>query len=74
MSRLTRRVGRQGVTRRVALDGLALVDRLEEITRRHPRYSDRIVRVRLRIDGQRVNPTRVHLLCLRAAARTDEML
>ena len=74
MSRLTPRVGRKGVARRVALDGLALVDRLEEITRRHPRYSDRLVCVRLRINGQLVNPTRVHLLCLRTAVRTDEML
>ena len=54
---------------RVAADKSALVGRIEEIVRAHPRYGERMVYGRLRLDGWRVNHKRVHRLCRREGLR-----
>jgi len=59
----------QRYRRRVAADEQALVGRIEEIVRSHPRYGYRMVCGRLRMDGWRVNHKRVHRLCRREGLR-----
>jgi transposase InsO family protein len=59
----------QRYERRVAADESALVGRIEEIVRSHPRYGYRMVCGRLRLDGWRVNHKRVHRLCRREGLR-----
>ena len=59
----------QRYERRVAADESALVGRIEEIVRSHPRYGYRLVCGRLRLDGWRVNHKRVHRLCRREGLR-----
>ena len=59
----------QRYERRVAADESALVGRIEEIVRSHPRYGYRLVCGRLRLDGWRVNHKRVHRLCRRDGLR-----
>lgn len=54
---------------RIAADESALVGRIEEIVRAHPRYGYRMVCGRLRLDGWRVNHKRVHRLCRREGLR-----
>jgi len=54
---------------RIATDESALVGRIEEIVRAHPRYGYRMVCGRLRLDGWRVNHKRVHRLCRREGLR-----
>jgi putative transposase len=59
----------QRYERRVADDESALVGRIEEIVRSHPRYGYRMVCGRLRLDGWIVNHKRVHRLCRREGLR-----
>ena len=59
----------QRYERRVAPDESALVGRIEEIVRRHPRYGYRMVCGRLRLEGWPVNHKRVHRLCRRDGLR-----
>jgi putative transposase len=54
---------------RIAADESALVGRIEEIARAHPRYGERMVCGRLRRDDWRVNHKRVHRLCRREGLR-----
>jgi transposase InsO family protein len=54
---------------RIAADESALVGRIEEIVRAHPRYGYRMVCGRLRLDGWRVIHKRVHRLCRREGLR-----
>lgn len=54
---------------RMAADEAALVVRINEIVRTHPRYGYRMVCGRLRIDGWLVNHKRVHRLCRREGLR-----
>jgi putative transposase len=62
----------QRYERRVAADESALVGRIEEIVRSHPRYGYRMVRGRLRLDGWLVNHKRVHQLCRRDGLRVPQ--
>jgi len=59
----------QRYERRVAPDESALVVRIEEIVRLHPRYGYRMVCGRLRMEGWLVNHKRVHRLCRREGLR-----
>ena len=59
----------QRYERRVAQDESALVGRIEEIVRSHPRYGYRMVCGRLRLEGWLVNHKRVHRLCRRDGLR-----
>jgi transposase InsO family protein len=59
----------QRYERRVAADESALVGRIEEIVRSHPRYGYRMVCGRLRLEGWPVNHKRVHRLCRREGLR-----
>jgi putative transposase len=54
---------------RIAADESALVGRIEEIVRAHPRCGYRMVCGRLRPEGWRVNHKRVHRLCRRETSR-----
>ena len=54
---------------RIAAYESALVGRIEEIVRAHPRHGYRMVCGRLRLDGWRVNHKRVHRLCRREGLR-----
>ena len=53
----------------MAQDESALVGRIEEIVRSHPRYGYRMVCGRLRLEGWPVNHKRVHRLCRRDGLR-----
>ncbi len=59
----------QRCERRVAAGGSALVGRVEEIVRSHPRSGYRMVCGRLRLGGWLVNHKRVHRLCRRDGLR-----
>jgi len=62
----------QRYERREAPDESALVGRIEEIVRSHPRYGYRMVCGRLRLDGWLVNHKRVHRLCRRDGLRVPQ--
>jgi hypothetical protein len=59
----------QRYERRVAADEPALVGRIEQVVRSHPRYGYRMVCGRLRLEGWLVNHKRVHRLCRREGLR-----